>query len=345
MLSTNQESDSWKAWDSFLERNPKCGFMQSSWWADFRLTSGYEHFAVILKSRNTIVGGAVVMKLSYTDGSCFYYIPDGPVIPEGESIGEEIFNAILNAVDERRIKEGQTVSHLRIEPRWNSLPKFVTGFQPVAPFSDPYTEPRNTLYINLTFSEEEILAQMKPKGRYNIRVAQKHGVAVVEDMSEKGLSDFINLYCSMAERQGIEAKPTEYFEIMISLLESLNKGSIYFAEYKSKRIAAAIVVYFGNRATYFFGASTVEHKNVMAPYLLHFEIMRKAKILGYEVYDLWGIAPQNETNHPWNGISTFKRKFGGEEVKLVRTLDYVYNKKAYDLYLESESKVEIMQHK
>lgn len=340
MLSTNQESDRWKAWDNFLERTSQTGFMQSSWWADFRLTAGYEHFATILKSRNEIIGGAVIMKFSYTEDCCFYYIPDGPVIPENKPIREEVFRSILNAIDDRRIKEEQIVSHLRIEPRWKNLPKFAADFLPVIPFSDPYVEPRNTLYINLTFHEEVILAQMKPKGRYNIRVAQKHGVTVIEDMSERGLTDFINLYCSMTERQGIEAKPNEYFQIMFSLLESLNKGSIYFAEYKGKRIAAAIVIYFGNMVTYFFGASSAEHRNVMAPYLLHFEIMCKTKKLGYKVYDFWGIAPLNEMDHPWRGISIFKRKFGGEEVKFVQTLDYIYNKNAYEIYLKSESKIE-----
>ena len=71
----------------------------------------------------------------------------------------------------------------------------------------------------------------------------------------------------------------------------------------------------------------------MAPYLLHFEIMRRAKSMGYEWYDLWGIAPENEPDHPWQNISVFKRKFGGRELNLVPTLDYVYDPVAYNRYL------------
>jgi len=70
----------------------------------------------------------------------------------------------------------------------------------------------------------------------------------------------------------------------------------------------------------------------MAPYLLHFEIMRKAKALGHEWYDLWGIAPANEPDHPWKNFTAFKAQFGGVEMHLVPTLDYVYNPEAYDRY-------------
>ena len=75
----------------------------------------------------------------------------------------------------------------------------------------------------------------------------------------------------------------------------------------------------------------------MAPYLLHFEIMRAAKALGHDWYDLWGTAPEDEPDHPWYDISVFKRKFGGVGVDLVPTLDHVYDAAAYDTYLATES--------
>jgi peptidoglycan pentaglycine glycine transferase (the first glycine) len=326
-------TDRWTAWDRFLEATPDIGFMQASWWADFRATTGYEHFGVTLKSRNGVVGGAVVMKFSFTPETCFYYVPEGPVLPGDESIAGQVFGAILEAVEARRATEAQTVSHLRLEPRWQHLPGFVRGFRAVPALMDPFMEPRNTLCIDLRPSEEDILAQMKPKGRYNIRVAQRHGVSVVEDASDQGVADFQKVYDVMAVRQGIAAKPPEYFQTLVSLLSSLHRGSVFFAEYQGMRLAVAVVVYFGRRTTYFFGGSLDSHRHVMAPYLLHFEIMRKARALGHEWYDLWGVAPENETDHPWRSISAFKRKFGGVEVNLVPTLDYVYDPLAYDSYL------------
>ena len=163
-------TDRWTAWDSFLEAQPGTGFMQSSWWADFRANVGYEHFAIILRHCGVILGGALVQKFSFEPESCFYYIQDGPVLPQDESDAAEVFAAILQGVEDHRQTETQTVSHLRIEPRWQRLPNFVSGFRPAV--RDSYFEPRTTLCVDLCPSEQEILAQMKPKGRYNIRVAQ-----------------------------------------------------------------------------------------------------------------------------------------------------------------------------
>ena len=274
-------------------------------------------------------------KWSCSPESCFYYIQDGPVLPGDEAAASGAFETILGIVDKHRKAEKQTVSHLRIEPRWQRLPGFVHGFQ-VPTFSDDYMEPRNTLCIDLRLPEEAILAQMKPKGRYNIRVAQRHGVAIVEDTSEKGLADFLRVYRRMAGRQKIGAKPPSYFRAMVALLSSGRKISIFFAEYQGRRLATALVVYFGQTATYFFGGSLALHRDVMAPYLLQFEIMRRAKARRYDWYDLWGIAPEGKPDDPWHDISVFKRKFGGLEINLVPTLDYVYDLTAYDHYVASE---------
>ena len=329
-------ADRWKAWDRFLEATPDAGFMQSSWWADFRATTGYNHFGAILKDRHGIVGGALVMKFLHAPQNCFYYIPEGPVLPCDEAIAGHVFGAVLEEVERRRGTEGQTISHLRIEPRWQRLPSFVSGFR-TPTVADNFMEPRNTLCIDLRASEESILAQMKPKGRYNIRVGLRHGISVVEDMSDQGLTDFQSIYEDMAARQGIGAKPPDYFQTLVSMLSTLRQGSLFFAEHRGVRLAAAIVVYFGRRATYFFGGSLVTDRHVMAPYVLHFEIMRRAKALGHEWYDLWGVAPESEPDHPWQNISVFKRKFGGVEVGLVPTLDYVYDPAAYAEYVAAGS--------
>ena len=329
-------TDRWAAWDAFLESHPEGGFMQASWWADFRASVGYGHFAIILRHNGAILGGALVQRFLMEPGNCFYYIQDGPLLPADESDAAEVFAAILEFIEEHRRKETDTVSHLRIEPRWPRLPNFVSSFRPLT-VRDNYVEPRVTLCIPLRPSEEEILAQMKPKGRYNIRVAQRHGVSVIEDNSERGIADFLRLYADMAERQEINPKPADYFEALIPILTSVGHGSIFFAEYGGQRLAAALVVFFGQTATYFYGASLDEHRNVMAPYLLHFEIMRKARARGHRWYDFWGIGPENEPDHPWANFSTFKRKFGGQQFNIVPTLDYIYDSAAYDQYSAASS--------
>jgi peptidoglycan pentaglycine glycine transferase (the first glycine) len=328
----SSEVDRWKAWDSFLEATPDTGFMQSSWWADFRIAFGFDYFGVTLKDQGAIVGGALVTKYSYAPESCFYYVQDGPVVPRDEAGANEVFEVVIEVIEKHRKNEKETVSHLRIEPRWQHLPEFVRGFQRRA-FADRYFEARDTLCVDLRPSEEEILAQMKPKGRYNIRVAQRHGVSVVEDTSRRGVADFLRIYKRTVIRQELQAKPPGYFRRLISMLAPQHV-SIFFAEYQDKRLAACLVVYFGRRATYFYGGSLAQHRHVMAAYLLHFEMMRKARARGCEWYDLWGIAPENQPDHSWQNFSVFKRKFGGVEFNLVPTLDYVYDPAAYDHYVD-----------
>jgi lipid II:glycine glycyltransferase (peptidoglycan interpeptide bridge formation enzyme) len=329
--------DRWAAWDRFVETTPETGFMQSSWWVEFRNYCGFANFGLTLKDGQAIVGGAVVLKYLHSDDRCFYYIQDGPVLPEDPLAAEEVFRSLFEEIEARRKSERQRVSHLRIEPRWLSLPAFVAGFRPIPRLDNRYVEPRATRCVDLRPPEAAILAQMKPKGRYNIGLARRHGVIVTEDASEQGLRDFQAIYEETAARQAMDPKPPDYFERLVSLLLPANRGALFFAEYQGRRLATALVVYFGRKATYFFGGSRDLDRQVMAPYLLHFEVMRKAKALGFDCYDLWGIAPANEPDHRWQSFSVFKAKFGGVEVRLVPTLDCVYDEAAYDEYVAEEA--------
>jgi lipid II:glycine glycyltransferase (peptidoglycan interpeptide bridge formation enzyme) len=328
---TEEDIARWSAWDRFVEATPDTGFMQSSSWATFRSNSGFGHFAVTLKDGDKIVGGAVVGKRAFEPGRCFYYIQDGPVLPADEADAAEVFGALIERIERHRQAEGDTVSHLRIEPRWTRLPSFLRGFQP-AGYSRRYAEPRSTLYIDLRHSEDAILAQMKPKGRYNVRVARRHGVRVVEDNSHQALLDFIRIHRRTAERQKLDHFSPRYFQNLLTEFASRRKIALFFAEYGGRRLATALVVTCGRRATYLFGGSLVLHRRVMAPYLLQFEIMRWAKARGCDWYDLWGVAPPDQQDHAWKQISDFKRKLGGVEVQLVPTLDCVYDAVAYERF-------------
>ena len=323
----------WDAWDRFVAATPAAGFMQSSWWAEFRTRSEFGHFATILRAEGAVVGGAVVLTYEYEPGYAFYYMPEGPVLAGDENDGD-IFAAVLAEATARREGVSPCVSHLRIEPRWEQLPEYAQGFLPIPRGRDIYTEPRNTLCVDLRPPERTILAQMKPKGRYNIGIAMRHGVAVVEDASPTGLQDFLGIYEATTDRHSLSAKPASYFEDLVEAVRDRGCGSLFFAEHEGTRLATALVIFFGARATYFFGGSLGERRHVMAPYLLHFEIMRLAKSRGCTWYDFWGVAPEDEPDHPWQNISVFKRKFGGREVRLVPTLDYVFDKAAYARYLE-----------
>jgi lipid II:glycine glycyltransferase (peptidoglycan interpeptide bridge formation enzyme) len=103
------------------------------------------------------------------------------------------------------------------------------------------------------------------------------------------------------------------------------------------RLATALIIYFGDTATYKYGGSLQAHRNVMAPYLLHFEAMLTAKSRGHRWYDFYGIAKDDNPDDLWAGFSAFKRKFGGRERNYVPALDFVYDQLAYEDYRRHEA--------
>ncbi len=313
-------------WDHYLETvRPEIGHKQASWWAEFQRLRGWDSFSVVARDGDAICGGATVLVKTFMPGKCFYYIPHGPVLPEDEADAAELFDGILAYVDDQRKQAPLVVSHLRLEPRWVRIPPFVRGVRE----APGWLEPRNTVCIDLSLSEDSILGQMKKKGRYNIGVARRHGVTVVEDTSPRGLDDFMCLYKATVQRQGIGRHSTGYFRNLAATLFPHQRGSIFFAEYQGVRLATSLVLYCGDTATYKYGGSLGTHRNVMSPYLLQFEGMRKAKALGYKWYDLYGVSPPNKPIEGWENFSTFKRKLGGHEMSFVPALDVVYDADAY----------------
>lgn len=301
--------------------------MQSSWWAEFLATRGWEQFGAAIVDGGEIVGGARVLIYPFAPGKCFYYIPEGPLLPRDETDAARSFRAIVAFVDRQVRRDSRAVSHLRLEPRWASRPGFARGCRE----AESWIEPRSTLQLDLRLTEPELLAQMKPKGRYNIGVARRHGVSVVEDRSPRGIEEFLAIYRETYGRHGLSRKRASYFRGLFATLPA-DCTPLLFAEYRGTRVATALLIRFGERATYFMGGSRSVHRKTMASYLLQFESMRRAKALGHRWYDFYGVAPQDRPDHPWAKFSDFKRKFGGVELSFVPALDYIYDPLAYVEY-------------
>lgn len=152
---------------------------------------------------------------------------------------------------------------------------------------------------------------MHSKGRYNITLAKKHGIEVTEGTS-KDIPAFYELLQSTGGRDGFKISQKSHYT---RFLERLPQSFILMAIHAGKPISGLIGVQWHDTAFYYYGASSYEHRNLMAPYLLQWEAMQRSKTRGCARYDLLGISPENApTNDPWQGISDFKRKFGGEVV-------------------------------
>ena len=311
--------------------------MQSAGWIRCRAEDGYSHMAIMLRDEERrLAGGAVVGRWEYGDNQAFYYMQEGPLLPDEPELAQAVMNAVLARLAQHRRDDAAVVSHLRIEPRRSHWPEFAAaGFEPPS-CDDRFREPRHTHCVDLRAAEHERLQAMKTKGRYNVGLARRHGVAVVEDNTDRGLDDFLAIRNDTARRQDLRRRSRRYFAAMQR--EFGPRAQLFFAELGGRRLACALVIRFGERATYLYGGSLEDQREVMAPYLLHHEIMNRMAAAGCTSYDFWGTAPPGQPGHAWAGISAFKRKFGGIDVAHVPTLDHIYDRAAYARFVAAEGK-------
>ncbi len=198
-------------------------------------------------------------------------------------------------------------------------------------------QPEHTLILNIASSETDILAQMKQKGRYNIKTAEKSGLNISWSKNPgTELDDFYRLYTEMAKRQKISCRQKQYFEALLAILGQKGYARAYSAKKNSVPLAAAIVTYYNDRATYLFGGSSSEMRNLMATYGLHWQVIKDARGLACTEYDFFGIAPDDNEKHPWAGVTRFKKQFGGTEMHLAGSWDLVFRPAEYQMFKMAE---------
>lgn len=194
-------------------------------------------------------------------------------------------------------------------------------------------QPKEILIVGISGSEEDLLAGMKQKTRYNVRLAEKKGVTVFASREEKYIEEFLRLVKVTAQRDKITAHPENYYRKMFEAIPQ-DVLKLYVAEYQGKIIAANLVLFFGRTATYLHGASDNIHREVMAPYLLQWQAMLDAKKAGYTQYDLGGVKTGDARGKSWEGISRFKTGFAPdiEPTRFPGCYDIIIKPGRYNLY-------------
>jgi len=187
-------------------------------------------------------------------------------------------------------------------------------------------------------SEDEILTRMKQKTRYNIRLSARKGIVV---RTSHDVERFHNLILLTGERETFGVHSQEYYRRAYEHFAPQGQCELFIAEYDGEPLAAVMVFAFGATAWYFYGASSNQHRNLMAPYAAQWEAMRWARSQGCREYDLWGV-PDTDletleaefTSHRdglW-GVYRFKRGFGGQLKRGIGVWDRVYNPIVYTIY-------------
>jgi len=193
---------------------------------------------------------------------------------------------------------------------------------------------RHTFILDLTGTEAELLSEMKSKTRYNLSLAKRKGVRVVDETeNHKAFDLFFSLYQQTVARQGYLGHDRAYHLQVWQIMKEAGMARIVVAYYNDQPLSSYLLFFFKNTAYYLYGGSTNEHKEVMASNLLMWESIRLAKKLKCLAFDMWGaLSPDYSASHPWAGFHRFKEGYGGLHRSYLPTIDLVLKPLEYRLF-------------
>lgn len=312
-------------WQKFIQAHHEAHILQTAEWGELKSAFGWDVLRIIHGDE-----GVQILFRRLPLGFTVAYIPKPlRAVPSPGLMAE------IDAV----CKKKRSI-FLKVEPdAWEDeiTTDALTGLRFVR--SPHNIQPPRTIELSLVGSEEDILARMKQKCRYNVRLAEKKGI-VVRDSDD--LDVFYQLMQVTGGRDGFGVHSQEYYRRAHVLFQQQGMASLLLAEYDGIPLAALMVFARGSRSWYLYGASNDEERNRMPTYLLQWQAIRWAREKGCTRYDLWGVPDEEEqrleadfeNRHDglW-GVYRFKRGFGGQVRRAVQALDKIYQPMLYHLYL------------
>jgi lipid II:glycine glycyltransferase (peptidoglycan interpeptide bridge formation enzyme) len=283
----------------------------------------------------------LVMRRPLAFGISFAYVPWGPELPPDFSPTDKEKTAILRELAlALKAFLPENTAFIRFDPPW-----YTEGAEtPAPPVYSPFSrsaadvQPPDTVLLDLRPPEEDILKQMKSKWRYNIKLAEKRGVQV-RCTGAQGLEKFYTLFRETAGRDGLSIHSMDYYQSLFAHCAEYpgQELRLYLAEYNGKTLAANIVLFRNSIATYLYGASSDQDRNLMASYALQWKAIEDAKAAGCTQYDLFGIPPSADPAHPMAGLYLFKTGFGGRIIHRPGSWDFAYKPLVRRFFTAAES--------
>ncbi|MCS7178266.1 MAG: peptidoglycan bridge formation glycyltransferase FemA/FemB family protein [Anaerolineae bacterium] len=325
-------ADPW-AWNDALLRLPAPHVLQTWEWGAFKERQGWRMIPLLWEADGLPRAAALVLSRR---ASRFLprvmYVPKGPLLPYED---ESLLQAVLS--DLETLARAQKALFLKIDPDVEAespLGERVTtvlqarGWLP----SPEQVQFRSTLLLDLRASPEEILARMKPKWRYNIRLAQRKGVTIREG-TLADLSLLYRMYQETSIRDRFVIRPEEYYQDAWGTFIAAGLACPLVAEVAGEPVAMVILFRFGQRAWYMYGASRSVYRDWMPNHLLQWEAIRWARQQGCTVYDLWGAPDTPDESDPMWGVYRFKAGFGARLVRHIGAWDFPAHPLGYRLYM------------
>ncbi len=292
--------------------------LQTKEWADFKSKFNFE----IIEFDNHFIH-----KRSLPYGQNFLYLPE---------VAAKDFSAGSISELKRITKQQDSIfARLEIVDEYSeNAHKLLQSLGFAKAFEE--LQPKWRHVIDLQPTRGEILAQMKQKGRYNIKLAERKGVKInkypLSTIDSKTLKYFYTLYLDTVKREGITGRGYEYFEQLARSFKATDYFDLYIAFYKSEPVSGALVSFYDKTSLYLYGGSSRQHREVMGPYLMHWQIICDAKERGMSFYDMLGRSAPDQENHKWSGVTKFKEQFGGRAVEILGSYDYINKPFLYNLF-------------
>jgi peptidoglycan pentaglycine glycine transferase (the first glycine) len=320
-------------WDEFVLK--RGGHLLQSWgWGEFKSRFGWETERLAVGDAGGELQGVAQVLVRRLPLGSMAYVPKGPVASPDDG---EAWARLLWLLRDFGRERG--VTFLRVEPDWEGeFPLSQLFVEEGFRVSGQAIQPRTTIVVSLEREEEEILAEMKSKTRYNVRLAARKGVTVREG-GEEDVSLFYELMEETRERDAFGIHDEQYYVEAWRTFVAQDQARLFLAFYGDEPLGGLMAFAFGSTAYYLYGASSDRHRNLMPNHLLQWRAMLWARERGCTSYDLWGIpdeAGEDEEDMEevlgrgglW-GVYRFKRGFGGRVVRYCPSYDYVYSSVLY----------------
>ncbi len=315
-------------WDEYVGAQ-RANILQTFAWGELKRTYGWQVERVVWKPGGEIAAAAQILYRRLAPALTIAYVPRGPVIAETQHTVE-----FLNLLKKHTRARGAFM--LKLEPdspaRYDGEAMLRAAH---ASNTNETIQPATTIHLDLTAPTNEILARMKSKWRYNIRLSERKGV-MVRAGSTDDFDAFYELMRLTGERDGFAIHGASYYRTAFELLDARGNVRLLIAEFENKPLAMIFVTAFADEAIYLYGASGNEERNRMPNHALHWAAILWAKERGCTRYDLWGIPDTvDETDEDSNlpsSLYQFKQGFGGAVGRYAGVWDIVYYPALYRVY-------------
>ncbi len=303
-------------WEQNIKLFKEANFLQSWNWGVFQESMGKIITRLLVRHDGNLVGMVQLVREAAKRGT-YLSIAGGPLLNwDDENLVSQTFEEI------KRIAKEQSAVFIRFRPQSLNSQKLSDTVRKLgAVASQMHLTADLTLQLDLTKSEDEILQQMRKNTRYSIKKAEKDGITTIFSKDKNDIKKFCDFQNDLAKRHGFVPFSYDFlFNQFSSFLD--DDQVILIHSFKDDiLLASAFIIFYNGEAVYHYGISTPENGKFPGSYACQWAAIKEAKRRGLLKYNFWGIAPEEEKNHRFAGVSIFKRGFGGEEVQYLPSHD------------------------